>query len=415
MTGWLSPYRVIDLADERGLLAGQMLAKLGAEVIQVEPPAGSTARRVAPLDDEGRSFHWSAYAAGKQGVTLDIDREDGREILHRLLATADFLIDSPPPCAPAARGLDHASLKARHPRLICVSITPFGAHGPKRDHAASELTLWAAGGALYPHRDVEGPPLRISAPQAWLHGAADAAAGALIAHFARLQSGRGQQVDISVQESVTPASMSFIAAAAVGHENYVLYPRPVQRSEDLGRAPAPRGPKWRVRDGLVELTVGGGPFGQRSNSLFAWMREEGALPERFAGWDWTTVPLGPLAGTPLEADVEAARDAIAAFLAPRAKADLEREAIARRLLLAPVNTMADLLGSVHLRARDYFVEVEEGGAPRILPGRFAHGPDGMFAQARPAPTLGQHNEAVFGGLLGLTAGEIAALRARGTI
>jgi crotonobetainyl-CoA:carnitine CoA-transferase CaiB-like acyl-CoA transferase len=389
--GWLSAYRVVDLTDERGLLAGQMLARLGADVIQVEPPGGSSARRVGPFDAEGRSLCWSAFAAGKRGVTLDIGSADGRVELDRLLADADILFDQAPPARAAALGLDHAALRARHPRLICVSITPFGVAGPKRDWAASDLTLWAAGGPLHPHRDSEGPPLRISVPQAWLHGAADAAAGALIALFARHRTGRGQGVDISVQQSVTPATLSWIAAAAVGHEGYNMFPPPPP-----GATAALRGPKWRVADGLVELGVGGGPGGARSNHLFAWMREAGALPDRFADFDWTTVPMRVPPGDPLEAIVADARDAIAAFLAPRAKAELLKEAIARKLLLAPVNTIADLLASEHYRARGCFETVDEGGAARILPGRFALGPAGMFAPARPAPGLGEHNDEVFG-------------------
>jgi crotonobetainyl-CoA:carnitine CoA-transferase CaiB-like acyl-CoA transferase len=396
VTGWLSAYRVVDLTDERGLLAGQMLAKLGADVIQVEPPGGSTARRVGPFDTEQRSLYWSAYAAGKRGVTLDIETPKDRTKLHHLLAGADILIDSAAPGRMARLGLDHAALKAGFPQLICVSVTPFGADGPKRDWAASELTLWAAGGALFPHRDVEGPPLRISAPQAWLHGAADAAAGALIALLARQKTGRGQRVDISVQQSVTPTTLSFIAAAAVGHDDYTLFPRPVRPPGQPDGEPQLRGPKWRVADGLVELTLGGGPFSARSNALFAWMKSERALPGRFDGWDWATIPLRPAPGDPIEPEIGAARDAVAAFLASRTKADLEREAVTRGLLLAPVNTMADLLASAHLAARNYFVTVDEGGAPRTLPGRFAVGPEGMFAEPRPAPRLGEHNDEVFG-------------------
>ena len=163
-----------------------------------------------------------------------------------------------------------------------------------------------------------------------------------------------------------------------------------------GEAPEPRGPKWRAADGLVELGIGGGSLGgPRTNSLFAWMKDEDALPGRFADWDWIVLPARMAAGELGEADMAAARDAIADFLKVRTKAELERSAIARKLFLAPVNTMADLLASPHLKARGYFVTVDEAGSPRTLPGRFAHGPEGMFAEATPAPTLGQHNGEVF--------------------
>ncbi len=385
--GWLAPYRVIDLTDERGLLAGQMLARLGADVIQVEPPGGSSGRRTGPFDADGRSLYWSAYAAGKRSVVLDLDTGEGRAGLERLLAGADVLIQNGRPGA--APGLDPAALAARWPRLISVCVSPFGATGPKRDWAAADLTLWAAGGPLFPHRDSDGPPLRISVPQAWLHGAADAAGGALIALFARQRTGRGQHVDIAVQQSVMPTTLSYAAAEAVGHAGYNLFPRPTPQA-----AARLRGPKWRVADGLVELGIGGGPFGDRTNRLFAWMREEGALPDRFVGWNWIPLPPRLPPGDPLEGEVEAARDAVAAFLAPRTKAQLEAEAIARKLLLAPVNTMADLLTSAHYRDRGAFVTVTEDGAPRTLPGAFARGPAGMFAPPRPAPALGEHTAAV---------------------
>ena len=92
----LSPYRVIDLTDERGVLAGQMLADLGADVIQVEPPGGSSGRGVAPFFAEHpeESIYWAAYTRGKRGVTCNLEDSNGRDLLFRLLETADFLIES---------------------------------------------------------------------------------------------------------------------------------------------------------------------------------------------------------------------------------------------------------------------------------------------------------------------------------
>ena len=394
MTGWLSDLTVVDLTDERGLLAGQILAKLGARVIQVEPPGGSRARRVGPFDDQGRSLFWSAYAAGKESLVLDIDEANDRERLHGLLADADVLIDSERPGRLAAVGLDAASLSARHPRLITVSITGFGSEGPKAHWADCDLIVWAAAGTLHLHRDAPGaPPLPMSVPQAWLHAAADGAAGALIAHAARRTTGRGQHVDISAQQAVTPTTLSAIAAAAVGHPNYNMFPPPVRPPPLEGEAPKLRGPKWAVADGLVEMGLGGGPGTVSSNKLFAWMKAEGALPEALHDWDWAGVTLAAyLAGELPEDKMEMAREAVAAFLAPRTKAALLREAIDRKLLLAPVNTAADLLASEHLAERGYFVTVDEGGVKRTLPGMFAHGPPGMFAAARAAPGVGESHD-----------------------
>jgi crotonobetainyl-CoA:carnitine CoA-transferase CaiB-like acyl-CoA transferase len=420
-SGWLSAYRVLDLTDERGLLAGQMLAKLGADVIQVEPPGGSPARAVGPFDAEGRSFYWSAYAAGKRGVTLDIGRQAGRDLLLRLLETADVVIDTAAPGRLAALGLGYEDLRAVQPRIVHVSITPFGADGPKRDYADAELVMWAAGGPLHPNRDADGLPLRISVPQAYLHGAADAAAGALIALLARQRTGAGQHVDISVQQSVTQATLSCIMAAAVGHPDFIRLPQAPKpggaKSLDLsGSGTRTRRSKWVARDGLVEMHLGLGPAtGGKTNAFFGWVEEEGELPDRFREWDWITVPDRLLKGELQEEDIEAARTVVANFFASRTKAEIMAVALRRKLLLAPVNDVADLLASPQLKARGFFSEVEEGGVTRTLPGPFAYGPEGMFAPARGAPTLGQHNEAVFESLLGLSSGELAELRAKGVV
>lgn len=413
--GWLRSYRAIDLTDERGLLAGQMLARFGMDVIQVEPPAGATARRSAPLDDQGGSFYWSAYAAGKRGITLDRRTQAGQELLLQLLDTADFLFETEPPGQRAALGLSPDILARRNPRLIHVSITPFGSDGPKRDYADSELILWAAGGPLHPNRDTEGPPLRISVPQAYLHAAADAAAGALIAHFARLRTGRGQHVDISVQQSVTQATLASHLAVAVGHPDYSLSPA-VKPKYGAATPPNKRRSKWIVRDGLVEMNLRPGPAsGAKSNNLFAWMRQQGALPGHLHDWDWITLPNRIESGEIDDDAIDTAHAAVAIFLADRTKAELMTEALNRKLLLAPVNDISDLLTSEQLKSRNFFTTVTENGNPRTLPGRFAQGPAGMFADPAPAPTLGQHNNAVFAGLLGLTTEHIADLGRRGVI
>src|SRR5712691_9659195 len=101
----LSNYRVLDLTDERGLLAGAILADLGADVIQVEPPEGSSARRVGPFADDGESLYWTAYAANKRGVTCDLDGREGRELALALCAGADFVFESETPGTMARRGL----------------------------------------------------------------------------------------------------------------------------------------------------------------------------------------------------------------------------------------------------------------------------------------------------------------------
>src|SRR5262245_5619486 len=165
----LGPYRGLDLTNERGLLCGQILADLGADVIQIEPPGGSRARRLGPFVDDvphpDRSLHWWAHCRNKRGITLDLDQPAGRDLLHRLVLHTDFVIESDAPGVQAARGLGYADLAALNPKLVYVSITPFGQDGPKAGWNDSDLVVMAAGGPLLLTGDDDRPPLRVSAPQ----------------------------------------------------------------------------------------------------------------------------------------------------------------------------------------------------------------------------------------------------------
>jgi crotonobetainyl-CoA:carnitine CoA-transferase CaiB-like acyl-CoA transferase len=106
----LAPYRVLDLTDERGLLAGKILADLGADVIQIEPPGGNPARNIGPFHGDDpqpeKSLFWWAYAANKRSITLDLDLKDGQALLEKLVAEADFLIESFSPGYLEGLGLD---------------------------------------------------------------------------------------------------------------------------------------------------------------------------------------------------------------------------------------------------------------------------------------------------------------------
>src|SRR5215472_10043025 len=126
----LSDYRVLDLTDERGLMAGSVLADLGADVIQVEPPAGSPARRIGPFvagrTDPERSLFWWAYARNKRGITLDLESDAGRSTFLGLVAGADCLLESFAPGYLDQRDLGYAALARINPGLVMTSITPFG-------------------------------------------------------------------------------------------------------------------------------------------------------------------------------------------------------------------------------------------------------------------------------------------------
>ncbi len=400
---FLSKYRVIDLTDERGLMAGHIMAKLGADVVQVEAATGCRARLVPPFAPDGRSLFWSAYAAGKRSITLDYGTAEGCARLLQLLERADFLFESADPGELDRLGLTREVIMRANPRLIHVSITAFGSTGPKANWRAADLTLWAAGGPLSATKDSRGQPLGFSVPQSWLHAAADAAVGALVAHFARRACGRGQHVDISAQASISQSTLGVLTAAALGHEGYDFNPAPPpsrKKTLDLsGSGSRTRKSKWAVRDGLVEMHLGiGKAAGPVANVIYAWAREAGAVPEHLLDWDWVTVPERVEAGEIDEHDIDEARNVMAPFLAQFDRKSLLEEAIRRRVPLAPINHISDVVASEHFAARGTFSRLREGELDITLPWAIARGPQCMLADPRGAPELGVHNDEVFGAL-----------------
>jgi crotonobetainyl-CoA:carnitine CoA-transferase CaiB-like acyl-CoA transferase len=395
--GFLSGYRVLDLTDERGMIAGRMLADLGADVVQVEPPGGSTARRYPPLDPGGSSLFFDAYAANKRGLAADPDAPAGQRLVRELAAVADILIESADPGLMAARGLDWPDLRQVNPRLLYVSVTPFGRTGPKAHYAESDLTIWAAGGPLDPHRDGTRPPVRISLPQAYMHAGADAAAGAMLALHARHRTGRGQHVDVSAQASLGIATLGRVLAYAVGDSRpdweKTVNPR-VDRSGS-GSATAPSQKKWPCLDGTIEFHLGVGPAaGGFTGPFMRWMVDEEAAPPELLDIDWRTLPGRIEDGTFTGEDMAKVRDMVAAFLAAKTKREVLQAAMERKLLCVPVYDTADVATSEQLTARDFWVELGDGDRRRRLPGPCAKVSADAFAFRHPAPRLGEHTAEV---------------------
>ncbi|MCA0869260.1 CoA transferase [Seohaeicola saemankumensis] len=388
MSGALNGLRVLDLTDWRGVLTGRMLAIMGADVLQIEPPAGSDARAMPPFDNAGGSLFWAAYGAGRRSLVLDRDTETGADRLMALAATADVVLESGAPGR--QRFLDTDALLAANPGVIHSIVTPYGLTGPKAGYADSDLTLWAAGGPLKPTESQAGVPTRLSLPQAYHHAAADALCGVMVALEARRRGGRGQRVVTSAQASATQCTLSLSMAAVIGHPNYVFRAEVKSKKKkqlDLsGSGSRTQRSKWPVRDGLVEMHLALGPAaGRFTNNLFALMHARGACSDRFADWDWITLPPRIENDEIPEEEMEAARSEVAAFLADMTKREAVEMALEHRLMLAPIMTAADLAESPHAAARGFFTRV---GA-LDLPGKIALGFDEGFAELCPGPVLGE--------------------------
>jgi crotonobetainyl-CoA:carnitine CoA-transferase CaiB-like acyl-CoA transferase len=391
----LSPYRAIDLACDRGILCGQILADLGADVIQVEPRGGSAARNRGPFyrDEPGpeRSLSFWAYARGKRSVALDLEDASDREVLRRLIAGADFLIESEPPGRLDALGLGDAALEALQPGLVHVCITPFGRSGPKAGWAATDLTLIAAAGLAYLNGEADHPPVRCCEPQAYAHAAADAAVAALIAHRERKRSGRGQHVDVAAQQSLTLATQFRCLDAPLAEA-------PARRVAGgvfvAGRFIPLRYP---LRDGWVALGPAFLPStGHFMKRLLAWALEEGFGEASALDEDWGQFVLRIMRRELSRDAIAPLDDTLRSFFATRTKAEVVEAACKRKLLLAPLLDLGEFADSPQLAARGFAVEIAPAAAdaPLRFPGPFARFERTPIRYAAPPPRLDEHGAAL---------------------
>lgn len=363
----LSGVRIIDMTDERGALCGRVLADLGADVIYVEPPSGSPFRQATPLAPDGSgSLAFAFRSAGKRSVTLDVSTVNGREQLHALLDTADAWIESHAPGSLTAHGLAPENVRRAHPALVITSITDFGQSGPYRDYRGTDMIGSAMGGMLYRAGAAHRPPVVAPGSQAYDTAGVTAAFATVTALYHRRTTGRGDWLDVSVQE----------ATANLADWSVPLYSMMAYFTHREG---AGMYPVYRCADGWVRLIIIGI---KHWRALRAWMGEPAELQDptydEFLQRLFSRSTIEPL---------------IQRFFASWTKEAVAREAQARGIPATPVLEPHEVLDNEHTRARGTFVEMD------LLPGVRAKVPAGFFeidgvrcGPTRRAPAVGEHNE-----------------------
>ncbi len=407
----LSPYRVLDLTGLLGFLTGKIFADLGADVIKIEPPGGDASRRMPPVISNGngssQSLYWLAYNANKRGITLDLQRKRGRELLCQLARRSDFIIESFPPGTLETMGLDYERLRDDNPGLILVSISPFGQEGPYKDLLGSDLEIMALSGAMSLAGEKDGEPMRVSVPQAPMWVGAEAAMGALTALAYRSMTGRGQRVDISAQVAVMAAlahAPTFWDLNRVNPERAGVYVTGRSISGAKMRV------MWPCKDGWINFIIYGGAAGRHTNhQLVAWMDEKGLAPQWLKDTDWSTFEVTRIT----QDEVNRLEAPIGGFFTAVTKDEFLEGAVKRQMLGYPVATVADIYRDPQLNARQFWQDVENplSGATLKYPGGFAVINGKRLQIRRPAPQVGQHNQEVYAGLLGLSECEIAQIQA----
>ena len=331
----LGDINVLDLTDEMGLMCGQLLADAGAHVHQLVKPEAA---------DRLSSPFWQAYTLGKRLEVIDWPRAP--QLVQAFAAEADVLLTSQPFGELDALGLRADELRRINPGLIQVSITGFGATGPKAEYASTDLTLAAASGHAYLCGTAAGPPLRISADQAQGHASADAAVGVLIALADRARTGLGQELDVSAQQSMT------LALLCRSLDKPAAHPRAERAAFALAIGEVSVKTQFRCADGWVVALQGIlPPIADFMVRLMDWVHGEGHCSAADLRWDWGTVAAQMMAGQISGSDWAPVQDGIERLLASRTKAEIMEAAASRRLLLAPVLDLGDILDSAHMAER----------------------------------------------------------------
>jgi crotonobetainyl-CoA:carnitine CoA-transferase CaiB-like acyl-CoA transferase len=180
-----------------------LLGDMGARVIKIEQPGrGDDTRGWGPPFLEGESAYFLSINRNKESVTLDFKKTEGRELLERLLAKSDVLVENFRPGTLEKIGFDYAALKSRYPRLIYCSISGFGQTGPRRNQPGYDAVIQAEGGLMSITGDADGPPFRLGVAIADIVSGMFAAYGVSLALIARERSGVGQQVDLGMLDAV---------------------------------------------------------------------------------------------------------------------------------------------------------------------------------------------------------------------
>ena len=384
----LTPYRVLDLTDHRGEIAGMILGDLGADVIRVEAPGGSPARQAAPLladaPEGDASLQFYAYNRNKRSVVLSLQDEDDRKAFLDLVATADFVLESGPGSELEAAGISFETLKAAQPQIVHVKVTPFGVDGPHAELCATDLTLAAMGGPVSLQGVPERAPVRVSVPQVWRHAGGEMAVAALVAHARMQQTGNPQFVDVSAQCAMTWTMLGGMGASAIQGRDYE------RRGSDLQLGQLTLPLVFECLDGHV-VSI---PVGALMEILVPWMVSEGVVEPSWGEEEWTGFEARMLAGEQLPHTLDEVLEAIRGYTKLHTKEDLFTRALAAGATVAPVKTVADLLDFPHLEARGFWEErTLPGGKTVRVPGAFARAPEPL-PRRRDAPSLDENGDEI---------------------
>jgi benzylsuccinate CoA-transferase BbsE subunit len=389
----LTGITVLDLADEKADFASKILADMGARVIKVEPPGGTPARQIGPFwqgkPHPERSMSFFYHNTGKDGITLNPEQREGRETFLRLVEHADAVIETYSPGYLDGIDLGFKDLAKVNPGIILVSVTGFGRSGPKKDYRSCDLVASASGGQMHVTGLPGEVPLKMYGTQSYYTSSLYSAIAVLLALRKRGQDGKGEWIDISLQESV--ASTLDHVLPRYFYENIIA-----KRQGSL---------HWNnafcilpCKDGFIHITL----F-QQWDILVEWLKKD-AMADDLAGPEWENEEYR-------RKHYAHIIEVLGNWTKKHSVEELVEIGQLMRFPWAPVHSPGEVLASPHLEERGFFRQVEH---PEIktnvrfpgLPFKYSAFP--LFPE-RPAPMIGQDNESIFMNELGLTREEMTSL------
>ena len=396
--GALEGVRVLDLTHHiAGPWCTKLLADYGADVIKVERPEGDPARRMAPFfhDQTGpeNSLLFLYLNTSKRGVTLNLKTRQGRQMLRELVLDADLLVENFSPRVMPSLGLDYDCLREVNPALVMLSISNFGQTGPYRDYKVTEIVEYALGGLMYIFGAYDREPLKHALHQAQFKSGTNSASAALMALYYQRLTGRGQHIDVSIQECIASTLRDVV--------NNYTYTGAVRR-----RQPNHSGDLTRLRaaaDGYVLPNPGAGAS-MNWDAVAEFLDAPELKDEKF---DNASARL---------ANAEELGELLDRIFQTKNKLDVFYAAHQQRFIYGVVQSPEEVLSNDQYRERGYWVDLNYlnmgalkfPGAPFLMS-------DSPWQVRQPAPTLGQHNRDLFGRRLGCSDSDLAGLRAMGVI
>lgn len=376
MSHLLPGTRIIELGgDPAGAFGARLFAALGADVIVVEPPGGSPARhfhRIRSADPDS-SMLFAYLGAGKRSVVLDPAAEADRAALNALLASADVVIESAAPGDWLGRGVDLEDLRRKNPAMVVCSVTPFGQDGPRAGWRATALTAFAAGGQMALCGEPDLPPLKTAGFQASYQAGLHAFSASMAALFAARRTGRGDHIDLSMQE-VQAASLEGFGPAAMVRES------DSERAGNQARA------VWGIYP-CADGHVGVAAMARQSPAVYECIGH----PELVGDPAFENLLVNPDSN-------EIVALFVAEWTSTRTAQQIWAESEGYRAPFALIPTPSDLLAWEPLLASGFWWEVEHPVLGRHVLPALPFALDGDRGAASRAPLLGEHTAEVLSGL-----------------